>query len=159
MKRGARIAVALTILVLTVAADQLTKIWARAALAHATFRSDSLVLTLTENRGAFLSLGEQFPPALRFAVFTALVAIGLAAGTIWLFRAREASLYDVVCVSLLIGGGVGNLIDRATRDGAVTDFILLRAGFLHTGVFNVADVFVTTAAPLLLVRSIVTSRR
>ena len=161
MTKTARIALAALIIVLTSACDQLTKSWARQALAPghvSTFAGGHVVLTLTENRGAFLSLGAHLPPPLRFAIFTALVAIGLAAGLIWLFRAPVVTRFDVLCLSLLLGGGIGNLIDRATRGGAVTDFLLLRAGFLRTGVFNVADIFVTTAALLLLARSVFGAR-
>ena len=41
-------------------------------------------------------------------------------------------------MALVVGGGLGNLIDRMAR-GRVVDFIQLRAGPLHTGVFNLGD--------------------
>lgn len=157
MSKRARIAIAFAILAATVAFDQLAKQWARAVL-HPNeaigFLGGHLQLVLTENRGAFLSLGAQLAPSVRFAIFTALVGLGLAAGLLWLIRAHTVSLFDVIAVSLLIGGGIGNLIDRATRSGAVTDFLFLRFASLRTGVFNVADMFVTTAAIMLLARSV-----
>jgi len=49
----------------------------------------------------------------------------------------------------LAGGGLSNWLDRVLHQGFVTDFILLRAGALHTGVFNVADVAVVAGALLI----------
>jgi signal peptidase II len=146
-----RVALALTILLMTVACDQGTKRWARAALDDGRtvdLLDEHVELSLAENRGAFLSVGERFPAPFRFLVFTVFVAIGLAVALRWLF-ARTSSWIDATLLSLLIGGGIGNLIDRATRSGAVTDFVILRFASLHTGVFNVADVCVLAGAGLL----------
>jgi signal peptidase II len=46
-------------------------------------------------------------------------------------------------IAFIIGGGIGNLIDRLRYGGFVTDFIYLAAGPLHTGVFNIADMAIT----------------
>jgi signal peptidase II len=51
------------------------------------------------------------------------------------------------------GGGIGNLIDRLTRGGRVTDFLFMELGPLHTGVFNVADMAITGGVIWLLVTS------
>lgn len=150
-----RLALALSLLLLTVACDQGTKRWARATLRPGTtidLGGGHVQLTLAENRGAFLSLGERLPAGIRFVLFTALVAFGLFAGLAALFSARPRSTYDLTALSLLIGGGIGNLLDRAFRGGAVTDFVVLRAGSLRTGVFNLADVCVTAAVVLMLAR-------
>ncbi len=61
---------------------------------------------------------------------------------------------DVVASLMIIGGGIGNLIDRIMRDGRVTDFIYLEAGPLHTGIFNVADMAITIGVMWLLVSSL-----
>ena len=45
---------------------------------------------------------------------------------------------------LILAGGIGNLIDRVSHQGLVTDFINLGIGPIRTGVFNVADIAVTT---------------
>jgi len=60
----------------------------------------------------------------------------------------------VVASLMIIGGGIGNLIDRIMRDGRVTDFIYLEAGPLHTGIFNVADMAITIGVMWLLVSSL-----
>jgi signal peptidase II len=52
-------------------------------------------------------------------------------------------------LALAAAGGMSNLIDRITRHGLVTDFMVLRVGPLHTGIFNVADVIVMSGMGLL----------
>jgi signal peptidase II len=105
-----------------------------------------LALILSTNRGAFLSIGAELPEYVRTAIFTVFVAIALAAGFVWLIRHPRRSRLETVALALLLGGGLGNVLDRAFRSGAVTDFVLLRIGPLRTGIFNMADVFVTVGA-------------
>jgi signal peptidase II len=100
-------------------------------------------LILAENRGAFLSLGSDINPELRGVLFTGGVALALIWGVVWLF-ARDHTMVQAASVSLIIGGGFGNLIDRVSRFGSVTDFIFVRYGPVQTGIFNLADVFITT---------------
>ena len=76
---------------------------------------------------------------MRFAVFVILIGVGLLAAIVWLLRgAGNRPFVESVGVALLLGGGLGNLIDRLAR-GRVVDFLQLRAGPLHTGVFNLGD--------------------
>jgi len=49
---------------------------------------------------------------------------------------------QVIGLALLIGGGLGNLIDRWLRDGAVTDFVRVSVGSVSTGIFNFSDVVI-----------------
>jgi signal peptidase II len=98
-----------------------------------------LRIALVENVGAFLSLGERLPESVRFAVFVVLVGIGLAVAILWLLRgAGRRPFLESIGVALILGGGLGNLMDRLAR-GRVVDFLQLRAGALHTGVFNLGD--------------------
>jgi signal peptidase II len=56
---------------------------------------------------------------------------------------RTMTFFNTVCLSLVLGGGVSNLIDRFFRqNGQVIDFMNMGIGSLRTGVFNVADVFI-----------------
>ena len=50
--------------------------------------------------------------------------------------------------ALIIGGGIGNLIDRIVH-GSVTDFFQIRLGFFRTGIFNIADIAVTNGVFIL----------
>ena len=52
-------------------------------------------------------------------------------------------------LALVISGGIGNLIDRVTR-GYVIDFIFMGIGPLHTGVFNIADIAITSGLIMML---------
>jgi len=53
-------------------------------------------------------------------------------------------------LSLFIGGGASNLIDRLVYKGAVIDFLNIGIGNLRTGVFNVADVAIVAGAGLMI---------
>jgi signal peptidase II len=68
--------------------------------------------------------------------------------------ARRLHAIQVVALSLIIGGGVGNLIDRVFNHGAVIDFLNLGVGSLRTGIFNAADVQILTGIGLLLLQSL-----
>ncbi len=139
----------LTIIAAVIGIDQFTKELARPLARMAPKHYGPLTLTYAENRGAFLSLGANLPEGVRAWLFNGLVAVGLIAVTIMLFRRTEKQ-GDEVPFALIIGGGIGNLIDRLRFDGAVTDFLYLHAGSLHTGIFNVADMAITAGAVWLL---------
>jgi signal peptidase II len=122
--------------------DQATKHFARTALSDPgviSLLNDSVRLGLVENHGAFLSLGADLSDSTRRFIFTIcgaamLLAIGLAS----IFVRNLGSLH-ITGLALVLGGGIGNLIDRLLRDGAVTDFVQIGVGPLRTGIFNVSD--------------------
>ena len=139
MKRLALLATIVFILI----ADQTTKQLARIEIAPRSPRHYGiLTLVYAENRGAFLSLGTNFPESVRRVVFEILVTIGLVMAAFVLFR-RKLKHGDDVALAMIIAGGVGNLICRLRFVGRVTDFLYLAAGPLHTGVFNVGDMAIT----------------
>ncbi|MEA2345547.1 MAG: signal peptidase [Thermoanaerobaculia bacterium] len=132
------------IIIITIALDQGTKLLVRRTLMNAyPVKRGVLTLLHTENPGAFLSLGAELPPNVRHLIFDGLVSIGLLIAAFVLFTGRMQPGPDDVAIALIIGGGIGNLIDRFRLGGRVTDFIYLQAGLLHTGVFNVADMAIT----------------
>jgi signal peptidase II len=138
-----RVALALIVMI-TIAADQGAKALVRRTLMNSLpMRAGILTLLHTENAGAFLSLGADLPPNVRHLIFDGLVSIGLLAAGFVLFTGRMQPGTDDVAIAFIIGGGIGNLIDRFRLGGRVTDFIFLQAGPLHTGVFNVADMAIT----------------
>ncbi|MEY2434835.1 MAG: signal peptidase [Acidimicrobiaceae bacterium] len=132
-----------------VAIDQLTKAWAVHTLAT---RDIDLVWTLrlhlTRNRGAAFSLG--FGSGGLIAILAIVVVFVLMA----LGRNLDSRI-GVVSLGLVLGGALGNLADRAFRDGsgllggAVIDFIDLQ----WWPVFNVADIAVTIGGVLLVLSS------
>jgi signal peptidase II len=138
-----------------IALDQWTKILVRDHLhAPRIYLGGLLTLVFTQNEGAFLSLGASLSPPVRTAIFTGAVGVAVIVALSMLVM-RRVSGADAVAVALIAAGGVGNLIDRVTRHGRVTDFIYMQAGPLHTGVFNVADMAITLAVVWLLVSSFV----
>ncbi|MCX7979305.1 MAG: signal peptidase II [Bdellovibrionaceae bacterium] len=142
---------AFVIIVSIVCVDQITKVIARATLLGKpsySFFYDTLVIGHAENPGAFLSLGSQFSEDARFWIFTVAVA-GFILWLLWevFFRPSESKLHDVG-LSLLAGGGIGNLIDRIHK-GTVTDFLNVGIGSLRTGVFNIADMAIMSGCGIL----------
>ncbi len=124
----------------SVALDQWSKVWAGQNLAfHPPLHviADLVTFTYTRNSGIAFGMfqGKSFPFYI-FSVVAALAVFWLWARHPRLSRAREWSL------ALILGGAVGNLIDRV-RYGEVTDFILLAWRGHEFPVFNVADMCVT----------------
>jgi signal peptidase II len=64
----------------------------------------------------------------------------------------------VIAISLIVGGGISNLIDRLIRDGSVIDFMVIRMGPLESGIFNVADIAIMLGT-CMLVFSLISSNR
>jgi signal peptidase II len=143
VNRTSRVIVILLVLIACVGADQAMKVVAQQTLAGrppVSLLGGTVVLTYAENPGAFLSLGATLPAAMRTALFGVFVAVVLAALLIFLLGNHTLGTSQLIGLSLLAGGGVGNLIDRLARDGLVRDYIHIGIGSLRTGVFNVADV-------------------
>ncbi len=79
---------------------------------------------------------------------TAAITVGFL---IWMWRTRDRLLG--IALALVVGGAVGNLVDRL-RHGAVTDFIDMHVAGYHWPVFNIADSAITIGAVLLLIDSL-----
>ena len=102
-----------------------------------------LRLTYIRNpKGAFgLPLGGN----LVFVVFSVLAVIFILS---CLWRISKEKVWSRVALSLILGGAIGNLIDRF-RFGEVIDFIDIGVGHTRWPVFNVADIGVTVGVALL----------
>lgn len=151
--------IAIPVVAIGVLVDQLTKVWAVAALpteAPWRYLGDTIRLQYAKNTGAFLSLGAGLSEGARFWVFVVGVGGLIVAMSIYLFRSDELTRIEVWAFSLAISGGVGNLIDRIGF-GFVRDFMNVGIGSLRTGIFNVADMAISAAA-CLLVWFLLTSR-
>jgi signal peptidase II len=152
MTIGRRLALLAVIAVILVA-DQTTKRAVRSTLTDLMprhYAGTLVTLIYTENPGAFLSLGANLPPQVRAIVFDVVVAIGLLAAMAVLFLGKVTAHGDDLALAAIVGGGVGNLIDRIRFGGRVTDFIYMQLGPVHTGVFNVADMAITFGVLWLL---------
>ena len=152
--RKLRLASFVIVLLTCVGCDHATKRAAGLLLASGepvTLLGNSIRFELVSNPGAFLSLGAALPETLRVALFLGLVPVLL--GIVLLaFALRERATHaELLAVALVIGGGVGNWLDRIAHGGAVTDFVSVGLGSLRTGIFNFADVAVMAGVFLLLV--------
>jgi signal peptidase II len=141
------------VLVSCIGCDQVTKVAARTHLSHSStcsYLGDVFRLQYSENPGALLNLGAMLPPTARFWIFTLLIGAVLAGILIYLLSRDNLGWPDVIALSLILAGGIGNLIDRTFFNGLVTDFMNIGVGGLRTGIFNVADVAITSGAGILL---------
>jgi signal peptidase II len=142
----------LMVLTATAGCDQATKHLARSGLGEAGYASlpgGFVELALAENPGAFLSIGSGLPDQVRNTLFTGLVGLGLAVLLVYLVKTSRLGWFSFLALALVWSGGVSNLFDRLARHGLVTDFIFVRVGPLHTGVFNVADLAIVFGILLL----------
>lgn len=144
---------------LSIAIDQLTKLWARTSLPTGPSGHGVPVSVidgyfdwiLAYNTGSAFSM---FAGTAGSRIF--LTAMGLAAVVAigWMVhKAADSQRALVVALSLMAGGAIGNLIDRIAF-GKVTDFVLWRYHEHHWPVFNVADVCLSVAVGLFLLISL-----
>ena len=131
-----------------VAIDQLTKVWAVAALSDGPTRvfGSLLEFRLTRNPGGAFSLLTNLTPVL------AVLAVAMAVYIVRTTR-RTADLVMAYSLGLVLGGAVGNLVDRFVRSpgflrGEVVDFIKVP----HWPTFNLADSAITVGVVLIALR-------
>jgi len=152
-----RVAVVLLVVVLVLVAvglDQIAKGLARGHLSDGRtvfVAGRVLVLRYVENPGAFLELGSRLPyPVRRVALIAIpLVILGWVVG--YLASRRDTGMAAVIGLSLVAGGGLGNLVDRLGASGRVSDFINVGIGTMRTGIFNLADLFIMSGCVVLLI--------
>jgi signal peptidase II len=126
--------------------DQATKAWVVAnvdPVRPMIIFGDGLRLVVSHNTGALFGLFRDQAPL--FALLSAGV-IGLIA---WYHGRTGRSTYMTVALGLLLGGAIGNFVDRF-RLGYVVDFVDAGIGNLRWYTFNVADSAISTALVLLL---------
>jgi len=135
----------LAIIVGAVALDQLTK-WLTVVYLdyQQSFPLWQDVLHLTHHRNEGAAFGILSDHRWVFMLFSSVAIIGLL---IYLFRTPPKSRLVRISLAMIIGGGIGNMIDRIAL-GYVIDFIDFT--LINFAVFNVADSFVTVGASLII---------
>jgi len=113
-------------------------------------------LTLGFNRGAIFGSLTWLPATARFILFTlaglvALVYFGR------LFLAKQTSTWERVALGLILGGALGNGLDRIYR-GAVVDFLDFVFGSWHYWTFNFADSCILVGAILFGLRMLLAAK-
>ena len=132
-------------------ADQAAKAWVLAFFAgHDGVPVDVVTpffnVVLSGNRGVSFGLFNN-NAAMNTAIFTTLAAAIVVALVAWLRRAHSPVIR--LALGLIIGGAIGNAVDRLTR-GAVVDFLDFHLGDWHWFAFNIADAAICLGVVALL---------
>ena len=137
------------------AIDQMVKYWI-INVVHLAERGSVEVLpffrlTYVGNIGVSMGLFRASSDLARWflVAVTALIAGAVA---VWIIRERQRT--DVLALGLVLGGALGNIVDRI-RFGYVVDFLHFFWGERSFWVFNVADAAITAGVLLLLARALV----
>ncbi len=156
----ARYRLGFTVALVVFALDQLAKWFVTGPLGINQI-GDQLVLlpifnfTYTQNEGISLGLLNATNPVGRWMLvgLTSAIAIGVA---VWI--GREKNRIDQAALGMVLGGALGNILDR-TRFGYVVDFADLHFGdFRPFLVFNVGDAAISIAVVILLLRAFLTRK-
>ncbi|GHU59666.1 lipoprotein signal peptidase [Spirochaetia bacterium] len=142
-----------------VLADQLVKQfivnhWPRETFITDVFDNDILWIIHVRNKAIAFSLGEGLPDFIRPVLFVAgpLVLLGFL---LWYyFRSGDLTNVQRWTVAGIMGGGLGNLIDRIFRPDGVVDFVSVKfygiLGFERWPTFNIADASIVVSVIILL---------
>ena len=143
----------LPVIFFVVAFDQLTKMSAQRYLSfgeRVPVIKGLFDLTLTYNRGAAFGLFAEIPDnTTRYILLGVTTILALGAVLYFLLVEGRQNRLGQMALCLIIGGAVGNIIDRV-RLGVGVDFFLLYYKQWHWPVFNVADSFITIGVFLLI---------
>ena len=152
MNRPTRIMAALVLVLSCIGCDQATKRVALERLrdeGRISLLSDTIRIEYVENEGGFLGLAAAASPRTRFVLLTVMTGALLAVVAWMLMRQKPMDAPAAAALALVLGGGLGNWIDRIAREGRVVDFLNVGLGSVRTGIFNVADMAITAGVVLL----------
>ncbi len=145
---------------LVIAVDQLSKLWIAATVPFKTmiYVLPFFDITYTVNPGAAFSFlaGAGGWQRWAFIALAAGVSVGLV---VWLRHLATATqLLLIVGLALILGGAIGNVIDRIEH-GHVVDFLHLHWGTASFPAFNIADVSISFGAVCVIFDALLESRR
>ncbi len=150
---------------LVIVLDQLTKLWVIRTIPENTigftFFGDFLWIVHVRNNAVAFSLGENVPVALKYVFFVCLPLVIMALVAFMIVSRRTDKEFSVLqkwCLGGILGGGLGNLIDRVFRSLRVVDFISVKFyglfGLERFPTWNVADSAVVISVGLLIISMI-----
>jgi signal peptidase II len=150
------------LIVFNIAIDQISKVWVRANFDYGETKSlisEKFIMQYVENQGAFLGMGSDMHPTLKLILLLILPTIVLGYVIYYIIKNKELDRMSLIAFCCIVGGGIANVFDRITR-GEVTDFFFINlGGVFKTGIFNVADVSVTTGMLMLLFSGLFNSKK
>jgi len=132
--------------------DQITKIYIDTAfLLHESLPMipDLFSITYIRNPGAAFGLFAGQSSLFRTLFFSGVSVVALSFLGIMVYQVPKDDHWQTVSLSLLLGGALGNIIDRV-RIGEVIDFLDFYIGTYHWPAFNVADSAITVGVTLLM---------
>lgn len=152
MNRTRRILITLIVVLGCMGCDQVTKTIASRTLAPntpVTLVNHIFHLEYTENSGAMMGVGTDLSAQTRFWLFIVFTACALSAILAFTLLDKTLTATAMVSLSLILGGGLGNLLDRVFKGGIVVDFMIITLGPLKTAIFNFADLSILTGVAVL----------
>ena len=127
------------------------------------FNNDFLWIYHARNKAIAFSLGENFPDPVKKIAFIIIPVLVLGFMFWYYFKSDDFTKIQRWAAAGIIGGGLGNIIDRIFRPDGVVDFISVKFyglfGFERWPTFNLADSSVVVCCILLFVSIFVTSRK
>ncbi|MBV1923226.1 MAG: signal peptidase II, partial [Flavobacteriaceae bacterium] len=115
MNRLLKIFVSLLVIFCNISCDQISKEKVRKEIStNETINviNDNFILTKVENTGAALSLGENLSPQLKIVFLQILPILFLVLMFFYIIKIKNISSLNLVAISFMIGGGIGNIYDR-----------------------------------------------
>ena len=147
------------VIILTIAADQISKVLVRNTIIGRTdthpgerisLIGDAFIMMNVENTGAFLGMGSDLNPTLRIILLLILPIVVLAFVLRHILKDTSLDNWSLFAFASIIGGGIANVYDRVVY-GSVTDFFFIDlGGVFRTGIFNLADMSVTAGMIILV---------
>lgn len=162
MKLSKRSIFILLVIVLTIAVDQVSKVIVRDNIELRTdinpgerisVIGDAFIMMNVVNKGAFLGMGDDLNPTLRVILLLILPIVVLGFVLRYIIKDKTLDNWSLFAFSSIIGGGMANVFDRIAFS-EVTDFLFIDlGGVFRTGIFNLADLSVTTGMIILVIVS------
>ena len=154
----------IVLIIINIIIDQISKFWVRANVIQRTdtevgdrisLIGDQFLMMNVENTGAFLGLGSDLNPTLKLILLLILPIIVLTLVMRHIVKDKSLDRWSLIGFCCIIGGGIANIYDRIVHK-SVTDFLYIDlGGVFKTGIFNLADVSVTTGMILLIIGSFI----
>ncbi len=162
MKKNAlRVFVIVFVIAMNIGCDQSTKFLAKKYLNSPNYIQvidDYFILHYTENKGGFLSLFSTLPKIVRMIILSIIPSIFLVLISYYVLHNKNMSLWYVLALCSIIGGGLSNIADRFNND-FVVDFMNIGIGNIRSGIFNFADLSIMLGSFLVLLLTFARSRK
>lgn len=141
------------VIIITIAIDQVSKVIVRKYIDSKEVINvigNFFSLHNVENEGAFLGMGSELNGTLRIILLLVLPVVVLGFVLRYIIKDKTLDKWSLFAFASIIGGGIANVFDRIVF-GSVTDFFYIKlTDVLRTGIFNMADLSVTTGMIILV---------